>query len=199
MDPRPWDDPAAGSATSKLMLAAHETRAVAVSGYVTAPAGKYGLSVWVHASGEDGTFTQSDGVGRAGDVRVVGTDPSIARAAASVPDISIEHLEAPRSWTTGTSPHVRATLRNRTGSSHRLRVWWLVAPPGAASPWEVAVVTAKPIDVTVRPGDTITVALPDDVGVPSGKYDLTVVVHDVRRDGEIHADSVKLAAPVTVE
>jgi hypothetical protein len=198
-DTRPWDAPATGSATSALLLAAHETRAVPLSGYVTAPAGEYGLSVWVHASGDDGTFTQSDGVGRTGEVRVVGTDPSIARASASVPDISIERLEAPRTWAAGTSPHVRAALRNRTGSPHRLRVWWLVAAPGSSSPWDVAVVTAKSLDVTLRAGAIITVDLPGDVAVRAGTYDLTVVVHDVTRNGETHVDSVKLATPVTVE
>jgi hypothetical protein len=80
-----------------------------------------------------------------------------------------------------------------------LRVWWLVAPPGSSSPWDVAVVTAKSIDVTVRRGATVTIALPGDVGVPRGTYDLTVVVHDVTSDGETHVDSVKLAAPVVVE
>ena len=92
-------------------------------------------------------------------------------------------------------------ISNVSGTAIEGKTWWVLAPLGAGQPWDRAIYLSR-VDLRQYPkGAYGPVNWDATVAVPSGFYDLAVVVHRVNADGsETHADArfvgpIYLAAP----
>ncbi|MDZ4765832.1 MAG: hypothetical protein SGI73_14900 [Chloroflexota bacterium] len=109
----------------------------------------------------------------------------------------IEQIEI--DWTPHALNAVALTVRNATDETRRGLVWYLLAPPDAAAPWQRAVYAAVEQPLELAPDESIRITFPAPPDDLIGEWALSVWVHQFDADGaRQHSDGVVYDVPLIV-
>jgi hypothetical protein len=91
---------------------------------------------------------------------------------------------------------INAEVSNVAQSALRSKAWWVLAPLGVGAPWERSVFQSSIYSSLMLPRSTVPLVWSTDIALPSGFYDLALIVHRVNPDGtEVHSDA-RLLGPI---
>ena len=96
----------------------------------------------------------------------------------------------------GSRVSVRLDVVDYERASRHVRLWFLLSKPGSSAPWERSVYHSETREVTLS-APSMSLEWSEDASVPSGVFEVWVVMHKLQNDGTWqHAAAIQVASSV---
>lgn len=200
-EPRPWEHNAMQALPVEIDLDGHAQERIDVRippGILTD--GYYRLSLWAHAYDETAAaWEHSDGRSVIGAIQVMEPAADLLHVAATSEELWVRSVSLPGTWVAGERVRVHVSVVNARPEPRVVRLWWYLAPPDTADPWEAAgAVRSEEVTIGVDGGAMTGIDVPIDALPNAGRYQFSVWLHESRADGSEPADGAFGTEPVTV-
>jgi hypothetical protein len=99
----------------------------------------------------------------------------------------------------GGSVALVATVVNNDEVEHRVRAWFVLAPPGDGDAWRRAVARSSRQELVVGPERRVELRWDEPVTVAAGRYEVWAYVHrELAGDRWVHGDGTRVTGELTV-